>query len=47
MVHSVSNQLTVTSMVLVLISTAGLLRKPSPFLLQTVVRFEKYLGVYW
>lgn len=43
-VPSASSQLTVTSMAPVFDFYNGLPRKPSPFLLQTVARFEKYLG---
>lgn len=43
-VPSASSQLTVTSMAPVFDFYSGLPRKPSPFLLQTVARFEKYLG---
>lgn len=39
-----SSQTTVTSIVPVFDFYSGLPKKPSPFLQQTVVRFEKYLG---
>jgi hypothetical protein len=41
---SSSSQMTATSMVPVFDFYSGVPRKPSPFLQQTVARFEKYLG---
>lgn len=43
-VPSGSSQLTVASVAPVFDFYSGIPRKPSPFLLQTVARFEKYLG---